>query len=104
TLTEDQTGLRVRADLDARNPRVQELESAYQRGDLREMSFAFKVPPGGDEWSQDFTRRTVKTAELHRGDVSIVAFGASPSTTSTLSRAEMRALAHSLRDGWAGPG
>jgi len=62
------------------------------------------TPTTTGHWSEDPTRRTVRSADIHRGDVSIVAYGASPTTSSTLSRWEMRAMAERLSAGWFGPG
>ncbi|MEI6565958.1 MAG: HK97 family phage prohead protease [Verrucomicrobiota bacterium] len=47
-LTQDAVGLRMEADLDAKNPRAQELASALTRGDVNKMSFAFSINPGGE--------------------------------------------------------
>jgi HK97 family phage prohead protease len=82
TLSEDTKGLRVEALLDPEDPDVQRLAPKMRRQDLNEMSFAFRCMD--DAWSEDYGIRTVKTAEIHRGDVSIVTYGASPTTSSTL--------------------
>lgn len=82
TLAEDSVGLRVEALLDPEDPDVQRLVPKMRRQDLNEMSFAFRCID--DAWSDDYGIRTVKTAEIHRGDVSIVTYGASPTTSSTL--------------------
>jgi uncharacterized protein len=103
TLSQDGTGLRSQATLDTRDPEVQSLLVKYERGDLRQMSFAFRCER--DEFSPDHSTRTIRSADLHRGDVSIVTYGASSTTFSTLSRAERRAMADQLRaTGWFGPG
>lgn len=85
-LSEDATGLQVRADLALDDPDVQRLIPKMRRKDLREMSFAFRCTD--DEWSDDYLHRTVKAADIHRGDVSIVTYGASPTTSATLRHAE----------------
>lgn len=82
TLAEDSVGLRVEALLDPEDPDVQRLVPKMRRQDLNEMSFAFRCMD--DTWSDDYGIRTVKTAEIHRGDVSIVTYGASPTTSSSL--------------------
>ena len=77
-LAEDSTGLHVEADLDARNPVVQGIQSAMERGDLDEMSFAFRVTR--QEWNNDYTERWINEVNLNKGDVSIVNYGANPHT------------------------
>jgi len=86
-LSEDSHGLRVEAQLDPNDPDVQRLEPKLRSGLLTEMSFAFRVPKNGDEWSEDRKHRLIKQVELHRGDVSIVTNGASQATSVQL-RAE----------------
>ena len=81
-LSEDSIGLRADALLDAEDPDVMRLVPKLRRGDLREMSFAFRC--FDDEWSEGLTRRDVKGAEIHRGDVSIVTYGASDLTTASV--------------------
>jgi HK97 family phage prohead protease len=77
-LSEDSTGLHVEADLDARNPVVQSIQSAMERGDLDEMSFAFRVTR--QEWNNDYTERWINEVNLSKGDVSVVNYGANPHT------------------------
>lgn len=77
-LSEDSTGLHVEADLDARNPVVQGIQSAMERGDLDEMSFAFRVTR--QEWNEGYTERWINEVNLNKGDVSIVNYGANPHT------------------------
>ena len=78
-------GLHAIADLDPEDPDVATLRRKFARGDLDgQMSFAFRVPAGGDSWSEDYTRRTITQAEIHGGDISVVNFGASPTTTSEM--------------------
>jgi hypothetical protein len=96
----------VANDSDARS-----LVSKVDRRVYRESSFAFRVPKGGDEWSSDYTLRTIHRVDLHRGDVSVVPFGASPTTSATVQRAvvgtlqERRAIAERVSStGWFGPG
>ena len=50
----------MEADLDARNPKAIELDSAVKRGDIDGMSFAFLVD--GDKWEDldtDYPKRTI---------------------------------------------
>ena len=84
TLSSDDVGLKVRAELDPANPTVQELRSAMNRGDLDQMSFAFKVPrgEGRQEWSSDYSLRTIREVQLF--DVSVVTYPANPATVAKL--------------------
>lgn len=77
-LSEDSTGLLAEADLDPSSPAVQTLRSAMERGDIDEMSFAFRVTR--QEWSPDYTQRDILEVNLNKGDVSAVNFGANPHT------------------------
>lgn len=77
-LSADSVGLRVEAQLDRSDPDVQALLPKFRRGDVDEMSFAFRV--NGQEWSEDYSQRTITEISLSRGDVSIVTFGANPHT------------------------
>jgi HK97 family phage prohead protease len=78
-LCEDSTGLLVEARLDPNNPHVQALRSAMDRGDIDEMSFSFRCT--ADTWSDDWMQRTVTGADIHKGDVSVVNYGANPFTS-----------------------
>ena len=60
-----------------------------RRGDLNEMSFAFRVcsqtwsaAPGFDNDPQSL--RTIKEVNIHKGDVSVVNYGANANTTAEL--------------------
>ncbi len=90
TLSEDARGLRVDADLDAQNPLVQSLRSPMERGDLTEMSFAFRATD--DDWTEDYSERTIREVSIHRGDVSMVTHGANSATVGSVSmRSEEKA-------------
>lgn len=98
TLTEDKRGLMVRApSLDPTNPLVQQVRSAMDRGDVDEMSFAFRVTR--QEWNDDFTERTIREFDLSipGSDVSIVTYPANPATVAQLRSAakidELRSVA-----------
>jgi len=69
-LSEDDHGLKMRADLDMTDPDVRAIVPKMQRGDLDKMSFAFI--PTRQKWDDDdeYPRRTIEEASLH--DVSIV--------------------------------
>jgi HK97 family phage prohead protease len=96
-LAEDSKGLHVEARLDPANPQVQALRSAMDRGDIDEMSFAFRVTD--DMWSPDYLNRSVTGADIHKGDVSAVNYGANPATAgASLRSAEVRRFANALRD------
>lgn len=85
-LATDKKGLRVTARLDRGDPDVQRIAPKMQRGDLREMSFAFRTKR--DAWSDDDTERTLLEVDIHKGDVSVVNFGANPATSSSLRHLE----------------
>jgi HK97 family phage prohead protease len=82
TLSEDARGLKVDADLDENDPDVQALVPKMRRGDLTEMSFAFKATD--DEWTERDSKRLVRSATIHKGDVSVVTHGANSTTTAGL--------------------
>lgn len=79
----DDTGLHARATLDPSDPDVQRLLPKMRRGDLDEMSFAFRLAGDGDTWdyTQDRTLRTLRELSLAGGDVSVVTYPANPSTS-----------------------
>jgi HK97 family phage prohead protease len=85
-LSTDDHGLHVRSALDPSDPDVQRLLPKMRRGDLSEMSFAFRVPAGGDEWdhSGEQPLRTLRELSLSGGDVSVVTYPASPTTSASL--------------------
>lgn len=72
--------LRAVAELDVTNPTAQEIRSAMGRGDVDEMSIGFRVKD--QEWSDDYTVRTIREVQLL--DVSVVTFPASPHTSAQL--------------------
>lgn len=83
-LSEDNTdpvtpGLRVSApSLSRDNPFVRQIEHVVQTGLVDEMSFRFMIT--GGSWSEDWTRYDIHAYDIHRGDVSIVGYGANPHT------------------------
>lgn len=79
------SGLYSEADLDPADPDAQTLKRKNARGDLDEMSFAFGVT--SDRWNEDFTKRVITTYSLHKGDVSVVNYGANPATSGASVRA-----------------
>jgi HK97 family phage prohead protease len=85
-LSEDDHGLHMRApELNGDLSIVRDVVTGVQDGVLDEMSFAFRVTR--QEWSPDWMQRDITEYSLHRGDVSVVTYGANPATTVAL-RAE----------------
>ncbi|QSM74590.1 HK97 family phage prohead protease [Mycobacteroides abscessus subsp. massiliense] len=85
----DRHGLKVTAQLDRSDPDVQRLEPKMRRKDMDEMSFAFRVK--GQKWEcteefpeDNYALRTITEVSLHKGDVSVVNFGANPTTSAEL--------------------
>lgn len=75
----DTPGLRVEAPTMQRaNPFVAQIEHVVQTGLVDEMSFRFVIT--GGSWSDDWTQYDIHAYDLHRGDVSIVGYGANPHT------------------------
>lgn len=75
-LTSDDIGLKVQATLDPMNPVAASLRSAMERGDMDQMSFAFKVVR--DSWDPQMNVRTIQEVKLF--DVSMVTYPANPAT------------------------
>jgi hypothetical protein len=91
TLREIDRGLFVEAPgLERDDPDVRALEPKMRRGDVTEMSFAFRALD--EEWDDEWTHRSLRSVDIHRGDVSIVSYGASSTTTATLRSSEARAF------------
>lgn len=85
-LSEDDHGLHMRApSLNGDISLVRDIVTSIQDGVLDEMSFAFRVTK--QEWSPDWAQRDITEYNLHRGDVSVVTYGANPATSVAL-RAE----------------
>jgi HK97 family phage prohead protease len=82
TLDEDSRGLRVDADLDPEDSDVQLLARKMSGGLIDQMSFAFRAER--QSWSDDYSARRILEANIHRGDVSVVNQGASPTTSATI--------------------
>lgn len=72
TLIEDERGLKVMADLDPSNPDAARVMSAMRRGDISQMSFAFRTIQ--DKWSDDKMVRELREVQLF--DVSVVTYPA----------------------------
>lgn len=78
TLTTDRKGLLAEARIDRRDPMGQSLEVKMERGDLDEMSFAFRTVR--QEWNEDYTERGLLEVNIDKGDVSVVNNGANDKT------------------------
>lgn len=88
-------GLEMRAVL-ADTADARAVYTAVERGDLDGMSFAFKVPEGGDSYDRATNTRTIhKIDKIY--EVSVVAFPAYPSA-SVEARAALTSLANTERD------
>ena len=77
-LSEDEVGLRFDADLPDTSE-ARDLYTLIQRGDVDQMSFAFRVIR--QKWNSDRTERTLTEVSLADGDVSVVTYPAYPTTT-----------------------
>ncbi len=100
TLEEDETGLRSDApNLDPADADVAYIAPKLRSGLIDEMSFRFSITSGS--WSPDYTEFRINAADIQRGDVSIVGYGASPHTSAQLRSAlqEMGAVGSGDRAG-----
>lgn len=79
-LEEDDRGLRVEASLDPMNPDAARVISAMKRGDISQMSFAFRTIK--DSWNSDRSVRELKEVQLY--DVSVVTFPAYEETVAEI--------------------
>ena len=77
-LSEDDTGLRVEADLPDTTA-ARDLRALMTAGVVSTMSFGFTVPRGGDKWSGDGSERTLTGINLHEVSV-VTGFPAYPQT------------------------
>lgn len=75
----DVTGLRsIAPTMDLNDPDVAYIVPKLESGLINEMSFRFTIEAG--RWSEDYTQYTIQRFNIHRGDVSIVGYGANPHT------------------------
>jgi uncharacterized protein len=82
-VTQDaETGLHVLADLDPTDADVAYIVPKMRAGLIDEMSFAFRIDSG--RWSEDFSTYAIAQADLSRGDVAIVGWGANPHTSGSV--------------------
>lgn len=77
-LSADSKGLLSEARIDRRDPMGKSLEIKMERGDLDEMSFAFRTVR--QEWNDDYTERGLLEVNIDKGDVSVVNNGANDKT------------------------
>ncbi len=102
-LREDATGLEVKAPkLDTRVSIVNDLVLLMEAGNINEMSFAFRVrkqvwlDADGEEvpwWDMSGVDRHLVELDIHKGDVSVVNYGANPYTD-----AKLRSLDDAMRE------
>lgn len=92
-LAEDKVGLAAEADLNRQVSIVNDVALLMEAKNLDEMSFAFRVVKetwtnsDGEFrrwWEEDALYRTINEVSLHKGDVSVVNYGANPYTSASL--------------------
>ncbi len=83
-IAEDKRGLFVEAELDKSDPDVQRLIPKMKRGDVDQMSFAFRTIE--DMWRREpgMDIRELHEVDINDGDVSIVTYPAYPATEASL--------------------
>lgn len=94
-VSKDDMGLHYEIDMPDRND-ARDLLVSMERGDISHSSFAFRVMPGGDEWSlteDDFPLRTLTAVSIHNGDVSPVTYPAYEDTDSGVAGRAYKSLA-----------
>jgi len=96
-LTEDQAGLYMDADLPDTQA-ARDLYTLVERGDVDQMSFAFRVIR--QKWNEGRTERTLTEVSLADGDVSVVTYPAYPTTT-VEARAHLQEAMNALKEGRA---
>jgi HK97 family phage prohead protease len=95
TLTEDDIGLRFDAEL-ADTQESRDIYTLVGRGDVDQMSFAFRVIR--QNWSKDKSERTLTEVSLADGDVSVVTYPAYP-TTSVEAREHLKNAIKAIKEG-----
>ena len=94
-LEEDERGLRFEADL-ADTQEGRDIYELVKRGDVDQMSFAFRVIR--QRWNDDRSRRVLTEVSLADGDVSVVTYPAYPTTT-VEARDHIRQAMKALKEG-----
>jgi len=95
TLTEDDRGLYMDATI-ADTTEGRDLYKLVERGDVDQMSFAFRVIR--QKWNEDRSVRTLTEVSLADGDVSVVTYPAYP-TTSVEAREALRKAIDAVKEG-----
>ncbi len=94
-LKEDETGLYMDADLPDTQA-ARDLYTLVERGDVDQMSFAFRVIR--QKWNEGRTERTLTELSLADGDVSVVTYPAYPTTT-VEAREQLKAAMRAVKEG-----
>jgi len=94
-LHEDETGLYMDADLPDTQA-ARDLYTLVERGDVDQMSFAFRVIR--QTWNEGRTERTLTELSLADGDVSVVTYPAYPTTT-VEAREQLKAAMQAVKEG-----
>lgn len=89
-LAEDTTGLHMAAEVNPTRGDVRDMLTALEDGAVDEMSFAFRVTR--QSWSPEYDQRDITEVDIHRGDVSVVNFGANPATSASVRAADLDRL------------
>jgi uncharacterized protein len=97
TLTEDDRGLYMDAEI-ADTTEGRDLYKLVERGDVDQMSFAFRVIR--QKWNEDRSVRTLTEVSLADGDVSVVTYPAYPTTT-VEAREALRHAIDAIKEGRA---
>jgi len=97
TLSEDDRGLFMDAEIADTNE-GRDLYKLVERGDVDQMSFAFRVIR--QKWNEDRSVRTLTEVSLADGDVSVVTYPAYPTTT-VEAREALRNAIDALKEGRA---
>jgi HK97 family phage prohead protease len=95
TLSEDGRGLFMDAVI-ADTTEGRDLYKLVERGDVDQMSFAFRVIR--QKWNEDRTTRTLTEVSLADGDVSVVTYPAYPTTT-VEAREALRTAIEAIKEG-----
>jgi len=94
-LKEDEIGLYMDADLPDTQA-ARDLYTLVERGDVDQMSFAFRVIR--QKWNEGRTERTLTELSLADGDVSVVTYPAYPTTT-VEAREQIAAARQAIKEG-----
>jgi len=85
-LISDDMGMMVNADLDSQSPYAQSVRSAVLRGDVDQMSFAFRVTR--QAWNEDYTERRIREVQLF--DASLVTYPSNEATVAQMNAANIK--------------